>query len=90
MLPYQATIFKNPETTSQTCQVPFGETIRERQLKFTVHSIRMPTDEPANRFVINESRINHIFGKEHQGRDISIKFRCTFYNMARNLSKQER
>ena len=42
-----------------TGQVPIRETIhiRERQLKFTGHCIRMPTDEPANRFVIYESRI---------------------------------
>ena len=40
-----------------TGQVPLRETIRERQLKFTGHCIRMPKDEPANRFVIYESRI---------------------------------
>ena len=40
-----------------TGQVPLHETIRERQLKFTGHCIRMPTDEPANRFFIYESRI---------------------------------
>ena len=40
-----------------TVQVPLRETIRERQLKFAGHYIRMPTDEPANRFVIYESRI---------------------------------
>ena len=31
-------------------------TIRERQLKFTGNCIRMPTVEPANQFVIYESR----------------------------------
>ena len=36
-----------------TGQVP----LHERQLKFTGHCIRMPTDEPTNRFVIYESRI---------------------------------
>ena len=40
-----------------TGQAPLCETIRERQLKFTGHCIRMPTDEPANRFVIYESKI---------------------------------
>ena len=40
-----------------TGQVPLRQTICERQLKFTGHCIRMPTDEPANRFVIYESRI---------------------------------
>ena len=40
-----------------TGQVPLRETIRERQLKFTGHCIRMPKDEPANRFFIYESRI---------------------------------
>ena len=36
-------------------KTPLRETIRERQLKFTVHCIRIPTGEPANRFVIYES-----------------------------------
>ena len=40
-----------------TCQIPLRETIRERQLKFTVHCIRIPTDETPNRFFIYESRI---------------------------------
>ena len=40
-----------------TEQVPLRKTIRERQLKFTGHCIRMPTYEPANQFVIYESRI---------------------------------
>ena len=31
--------------------------IRERQLKFTDHFIRMPTDEPINLFVLYESKI---------------------------------
>ena len=35
------------------CQAP----LRECQLKFTGHCIRMPTDEPANRLVIYESKI---------------------------------
>ena len=35
-----------------TGQVPFSETIREGELKFTGHCIRMPTVEPANGFVI--------------------------------------
>ena len=41
----------------RTGQVPLGETIRERQIKFTGHCIRIPTNEPANRFDIYESRI---------------------------------
>ena len=35
-------------------QVPICEMIRERQLKFTGQCIRMPTDEPINRFVLYE------------------------------------
>ena len=38
-------------------QVPIREMIRERQLKFTGHCIRMPTDEPINRFVLYESKV---------------------------------
>ena len=38
-------------------QVPVREMIRERQLKFTGHCIRMPTDEPINRFVLYESKV---------------------------------
>ena len=38
-------------------QVPIREMIRERQLKFTDHCIRMPTDEPINRFVLYESKV---------------------------------
>ena len=37
--------------------VSLRETIRERQIKFKVHCIRMPKVEPAKRFVIYESRI---------------------------------
>ena len=44
-----------------TGQVPLRETIRERQLKFIGHCIRMPKDELANRFVIYESRIRSSF-----------------------------
>ena len=33
---------------------------------------------------------NHLFDQEHQERHISIKYGRTFYNLARNLSKQER
>ena len=39
-----------------TGQVTLRETIRERQLKFTGHCFHMSTDEPANQFVIYESR----------------------------------
>ena len=38
-----------------TGQVPLGETIRERQLKFIGNCIHMPTDEPVNQFVIKLS-----------------------------------
>ena len=31
--------------------------LNERQLEFTCHCIRMPSDEPANRFIIYESKI---------------------------------
>ena len=37
--------------------VPIREMMGERQLKFTGHCIRMPTDEPINRFVLNESKV---------------------------------
>ena len=74
-------------TNQSLYQVPRRETIHERQLKFTGHYIRMPTDEPANR-LMNQG-LNHLFDQEHQGRHNSIKFRRTFYNLASNLSKQE-
>ena len=38
-------------------QVPIREMIRERQLKFTGHCIRMPTYEPIKRFVLYESKV---------------------------------
>ena len=38
-------------------QLPIREMIREWQLKFTGHCIRMPTDEPINRFVLYESKV---------------------------------
>jgi len=36
---------------------PILETIRERQLRFTRHCLLMPKDEPANIYVINQSKI---------------------------------
>jgi hypothetical protein len=38
-------------------QITGQVTIRERQLKFTGHCIRMPTDQLTNQFVIYESKI---------------------------------
>ena len=40
-----------------TDQVPLREAIREHQLKFTGHCIRITTHKPDNQFVIYESRI---------------------------------
>ena len=65
-----------------TSQVPVGE----RKLKFTGHFIRMPTNEPANCFVIYESKIRSSLRPEYQGRHISIKFRPIFH-LARKRSK---
>ena len=50
----------------------------------------MPTDEPANRYIIYESRIKSSFDQEHQGRHISIKFGRTFYILVINLSKHKK
>ena len=47
----------NERLYQQVNQVPVREMIRERQLKFTGHCIRMPTDEPINRFVLYESKV---------------------------------
>ena len=38
-------------------ELPLHETIRERQLNFTGHCIRMADDEPINRFILYESKI---------------------------------
>ena len=36
---------------------PISATIRERQLQFTGHCLRMPTDEPANMYVLYSSNV---------------------------------
>ena len=48
-------------TKQSMYQLTGQEPIRERQLKFTGHCIRMPKDEPANQFVIYESMIESSF-----------------------------
>ena len=44
------------QTIARVNQVQIREMIREWKLKFTVHCIRMPTDEPINRLVLYESK----------------------------------
>ena len=44
-----------------TGQVPLRKTIRERQLKFTSHCIRMTTEKPVNHFFVYESRIRSFY-----------------------------
>ena len=46
------------------------------------------TNPPTNLSFINQ-RSNQLVDYEHKGRHNSIKFRRTFYNLAKNLSKQE-
>ena len=60
-------------------QVPISEMIRERQLNFTGHCIRMHTDEPINRFFLYESKVNQLFDQERKQGHIDKKFRLTFY-----------
>jgi exonuclease III len=47
----------NDELYKRVGQIPISETIRERQLKFTGHCLRMAADEPAHRFIVYESKI---------------------------------
>ena len=69
-----------------TEQVP----LRESQLEFTGHYICMLTDEPANRFVVYETMTSSSLRPGDQVGYISIKFRRTFYNLAKKLLKSER
>ena len=62
-----------------TDQAPLRETIRERQLKFTGHLIRMTTDEPANRFFIYESKIRSSILPGSSIRS-SVRSRTTYLN----------
>ena len=39
-------------------QRPVHEIIRERQLKFTGHCLRLPAEEPANLYMLYEYKIN--------------------------------
>ena len=72
-----------------TGQVPLRETIRERQLEFTDHCIRMATDEPVNRFVIYESRIKSSLRPGAPRIHILIKFRLILQSGEKSLEEGE-
>ena len=46
---------------------PMLQTIRERQLQFTGHCLRIPKDEPANIYVIYQSKIRQSNSWENPG-----------------------
>ena len=46
---------------------PISETIRQRQLQFTEHCLHMPKDEPANIYVIYQSKIRRSKCHENPG-----------------------
>ena len=48
--------------------------IRKRQLTFTGHCIRMPTDEPINCFVLYESKVRPSIGPGAQTRAYRQRF----------------
>ena len=49
--------FTNERLYQRVNQLPIRDMIRERQLKFTRHCIRIITDKPINRFVLYESKV---------------------------------
>ena len=53
--------FTNERVYQRVNQVLIREMIRKRQLKFTDHCIRMPTHEPINLFVLDESKVRPSF-----------------------------
>ena len=46
---------------------PISEMIRERQFQFTGHCLRMPKDQPANIYVIYQSKIKQSNLRENPG-----------------------
>ena len=46
--------------------------------------------KPQTDFSFMNKGSSHLFDQELQGRHIPIKLRCTFYNLVKKLSKQER
>ena len=62
---------RNHVTNQIIGQVKIHQTTRVSQLKFTGHCIRMPTDEPANRYVIYESSIRAISSTRSTKNDLN-------------------
>ncbi|CAF0980287.1 unnamed protein product [Brachionus calyciflorus] len=49
--------FTAPDLYKIVKQRPITEELRKRQLKFIGHCLRMPTDEPANIYVLYQSKV---------------------------------
>ena len=43
-----------------TGQRPINQIIRERQLQFVGHCLRIPEDEPSKIYIMNQSKLNEI------------------------------
>ena len=67
-------------------QVPRSKALRERQLKFADHCIRMQTDKSANRFFIYESKISSFHWLGASRTTNLNQIRLIFY-LARKSSK---
>jgi len=50
----------NEELYRMTGQRPINQIIRERQLQFVGHCLRMPEDEPSKIYIMHQSKLNEI------------------------------
>ena len=50
----------NEELYRMTGQRPINQIIRERQLQFVGHCLRMPEDKPSKIYIMHQSKLNEI------------------------------
>ena len=90
-------VLSNPETKRQTIACTnllsnyhFAWLSESANLSSQVTVSACPKMNPLTDLSFMNQGLNHFFDQEHAGRHISSKFCRSFYNLARNLSKQWR
>ena len=69
--------------------VPLSECLFVRRLKFTITISACRQKNPPTILSFMNQGSDNLFNHEHQGRNISIKFRHKFYNLVRKLQPQK-